>query len=282
MWRAAAVGAVAAVTMAGMIVNAAPASAAAWPPEYETVTNTSAFDSLLYKSVTVTCPAGKRVIGTGFSIDGSADHVVLDDLIPNTTSVTVGAGEDLAGSDDPWSVTAQAVCANWWSGLEIVSATSSYRSGDINDAEVSCPNDKRVVGTGVALRNGWGEIAVRDLAVRKNMTGVYARATRGRGPYEARWSVTAYAICTFPPGRTDYDWTDSAIDSVSPKDMIAACPSGSIVLGQGWATYFDVVVLRRALIRDGSVPGTYLTAGEEPPGWDNRWVFSSQPICFRT
>lgn len=68
------------------------------------------------KSVTVSCPAGRKVTGLGGEIDGARGEVVIDDYTPNEslTSVTVTAFEalDLDGAfTGNWSVRAYALCA---------------------------------------------------------------------------------------------------------------------------------------------------------------------------
>jgi hypothetical protein len=82
-------------------------------PGLERVSAVSATDSAVSKSVTATCPAGKKVVGTGHEINNGKGQVVLDDVVPSQdlTSVRVEAFEDQDGTTNPWSVTAHAVCA---------------------------------------------------------------------------------------------------------------------------------------------------------------------------
>ena len=78
---------------AGVLAQASPASAAF--PDRETVAASSASNSV-DKGVTVTCPAGKRVVGSGADIGGypaGRGAVVLDDVIPTSTTVTAYAYE---------------------------------------------------------------------------------------------------------------------------------------------------------------------------------------------
>ncbi|WP_405064521.1 hypothetical protein OG474_23475 [Kribbella sp. NBC_01505] len=82
-------------------------------PGLQRVSATSVSDSTNYKSVTATCPAGKKVVGTGHEITGAQGQVYLDDVAPNPalTSVRVDAWEDQDGTAGNWSITAYAVCA---------------------------------------------------------------------------------------------------------------------------------------------------------------------------
>jgi hypothetical protein len=75
-------------------------------------------NSVSSKQATATCPSGKVLVGTGFDIFGgkSGDspnqvtNVMMDFVIPGSTSVTAAAYEDEATSAN-WSVKAIAICA---------------------------------------------------------------------------------------------------------------------------------------------------------------------------
>ncbi|TDB89409.1 hypothetical protein E1264_08320 [Actinomadura sp. KC216] len=80
------------------------------------VFGSSANDSTTPKSATATCPAGTRVHAGSSSIGGFPDtnSLIRERVVPNTalTSVTATGRETPgAGSPDPWSVTAYAICA---------------------------------------------------------------------------------------------------------------------------------------------------------------------------
>ena len=65
------------------------------------------------KAVTVSCPAGKKVLSAGADVNPGNGDVLIDDVRPNADlqSVTVNALEDETGNATNWSVTAYAVCA---------------------------------------------------------------------------------------------------------------------------------------------------------------------------
>ncbi|KAB2340532.1 hypothetical protein [Actinomadura rudentiformis] len=84
-------------------------------PGRTVVYGSSANDSTTPKSATATCPAGTRVHAGSASIGGFPDtnSLVRERIIPNAalTSVTATGRETAgAGSPDPWSVTAYAIC----------------------------------------------------------------------------------------------------------------------------------------------------------------------------
>jgi len=78
----------------------------------------SAENSVSSKQATATCPSGKVLVGTGFDIFGGKSgtspnqetDVMMDFVIPGSTSVTAAAYEDEATSAN-WSVKAIAICA---------------------------------------------------------------------------------------------------------------------------------------------------------------------------
>ncbi|WP_157979820.1 hypothetical protein [Kribbella monticola] len=82
-------------------------------PGLERVAATSPTDSATDKSVTATCPAGKKVVGTGHELTNAKGQVLLDDVVPSEdlTSVRAEAFEDQDGTTAAWSLTAYAVCA---------------------------------------------------------------------------------------------------------------------------------------------------------------------------
>jgi hypothetical protein len=89
--------------------SATPASAAI--PGLQIVKTPSVDNSANAKSVTASCPFGKRVIGAGADLDNGVGNVMIDDLIPNPTSVKVSAYEDDNGAPTVWRINAYAICA---------------------------------------------------------------------------------------------------------------------------------------------------------------------------
>jgi hypothetical protein len=78
----------------------------------------SAENSVSSKQATASCPSGKVLVGTGFDIFGAKSgtspnqetDVMIDFVIPGSTSVTAAAYEDEPTSAN-WSVKAIAICA---------------------------------------------------------------------------------------------------------------------------------------------------------------------------
>ncbi len=76
----------------------------------------SASNSSDFRSVTASCPSGKRLTGAGFELAGATGEAVIDDFRPNggpaaaPTNVLSGAYEEDAFAGN-WSNTAYAICA---------------------------------------------------------------------------------------------------------------------------------------------------------------------------
>ena len=70
------------------------------------------------RDVVATCPTGKRVIGTGFDIDGAGGAVAIDEVRPITdqqavraTAFEIRPGSAGPGTDNDWRLTVIAICA---------------------------------------------------------------------------------------------------------------------------------------------------------------------------
>ncbi|MEV4664454.1 hypothetical protein AB0J85_21200 [Micromonospora echinofusca] len=82
-------------------------------PGEQRVIDDSAYSSAATRSITATCPAGKRVHGVGGEILGGDGQVRLTQMRATTsTTVTVSAAEDEDGFSSNWKVRAYAVCAS--------------------------------------------------------------------------------------------------------------------------------------------------------------------------
>lgn len=206
-------------------------AAAAAVPGLQVVSAVSTGGSTSPRSVTAHCPAGKRVVGTGFYLDGAAAQVVLDDLIPTAGSVTATGYEDQDGTADDWWIRAFAVCADPLPGLEIVSVTSGPGSV-ARSTTAACPTGKQALGGGAAATGGLGQVVLD--AMMPAASTVSATAYEDSDGTAATWSLTAYAICATAPAGL------AAVTATSPATMnfqqssSPACPAGTAALGTGW------------------------------------------------
>lgn len=85
----------------------------------EQVVGFSPFNSTSPKTRTVSCPAGKQVVGTGYNLNVAfggnpvEQHLQATYVLPtpDNSGVTVGATEDAAGTASNWNIVAVAQCA---------------------------------------------------------------------------------------------------------------------------------------------------------------------------
>ncbi len=145
--------------------------------------------------VHLSCPSGKKVIGTGAAAVGGG-HFLIRSIVPSADltelSVEVGGDEVASGA---YSAYAYAICVNPVAGQQRVSATTAANSIS-KGISVACPAGKKLHGTGGDHTAGgeahfdriglWGPGAVSgsDVAVIEDATG-----------FAENWTATAYAIC---------------------------------------------------------------------------------------
>lgn len=163
----------------------------------------SPLDSQGDKSVSVSCPAGKKVLGAGGGQwDNATAPLVIDDLFPsgNLETVTVRVIEEEPTSVN-WTIVAQAVCARPPPGLQRVSATSATNSAIHKIAAVSCPSGKRLTGLGGRISGGGGRVRITELRPLGSgaLTAVRVRADEAHTGYSQSWFVQAYGICATAP-----------------------------------------------------------------------------------
>jgi hypothetical protein len=169
-------------------------------PGLEQVADSVPFDNSSPKSVTVSCPAGKRVVGAGRDIAGGLGEVVMNSTPnPTLTSVTVSGFEDEDGFAGDWGVAAIAVCASPPPGLQRVAATSEFHSeGEVKTVSARCPAGKNLLGTGAEITGGGGQVVLDDILPNAALTSVLATGVEDQNGFAGDWSVTSYAICANP------------------------------------------------------------------------------------
>ena len=82
------------------------------PSGLQRVTATSVPGSDEFASTSVSCPAGKHLVGTGGEVVGGLGEVLLDEVSADAalTRTKVAGFEDQTGFDHDWRVTAYAIC----------------------------------------------------------------------------------------------------------------------------------------------------------------------------
>jgi hypothetical protein len=149
------------------------------------------------KTVSVACPAGKRVVGAAGEIYNGLGQVLLDDTRPSAdlTTVTVNAHTDETGTFRSWSLTARAICANPLPGLERVTGTSPLDSSTTKGGTAFCPAGKYALSAAFDINTMNRQVLLRYVGTDNLLTLATATAVEDATGNTASWSVTAYGIC---------------------------------------------------------------------------------------
>jgi hypothetical protein len=248
------------------------------PPGLERVAATSPLNSA-NKSVSVSCPAGKRVLGAGADLNTFNGQVILDDLRPNAalTSVTVNGVEDETGNPANWSLTAYAVCANPVAGLERIAQTSPLDSSQAKFVSPSCPGGKVLTGVGADINSLNGQVLLDVLDAAGGGAGnVAVEAIEDETGNSANWSVTAYGICA--PGVLR-EFVTSVADSGSKNVNVTCADPDMRVTGLGAAVLdgdSEVLIER---FRPDPANNALSTAFEDDGGFAGSWQLSGNAVC---
>jgi hypothetical protein len=200
------------------------------PPGLERVLAESPFTSL-NKSVTATCPAGKRLLGAGGEIFAGGNQVVLEDVrVSSLTGVTAQGVEDQDGTAGNWFARAYAICANPVHLLERVAATSPTDSSRDKSATATCSPGKRVVGAGSEIGGGGGQVVMDDLRPNAALDSVTVTGFEDGDGTTGNWFVRAIAICAAASQRVV---AVSPNDSSGFKELFPDCPSDMRQTGGG-------------------------------------------------
>jgi hypothetical protein len=208
------------LALAGALVAASPAQAVA---DIDAVSQGSPENSNTFKTVLVSCPTGKKVYGTGATIQGGFGNVVIDDIFPtpDLSGVVVTAYENGAYAGN-WRVIARATCGSPAPGLQLAtpvsSATNSLTS---KDAIATCPGNTRLIGSGAEVTGALGAVFIRAMIPQPENDRTIVRASEDEA-FTGNWSVTAYAICVNELfGQNPFQVSPSNSDS--PKQVSQSC-----------------------------------------------------------
>jgi hypothetical protein len=283
------VGSFTALVAAAAAVAVTPTAAFAAVPGLIYVNANTGFDSNVYKSLTVSCPAGTQIIGGGYDLVGAEGSVVLDDFIPSTQGLTVGAGEVVGpgepsdGTTETWQIRATAVCANPPPGYIIISNPSAFAPGRTRATTANCPAGTFAIGAGASLSNGFGQISISDLTYGAHSAS--AGAIDDEDGYSGSWSITAYAICANAlPGLQII--TAFSTHGSGPLNFATAFCPGQQVLGTGWSVFLGDLAVARQLLNihadiagGGANPSVTAFASEDANGYSGDWQVYAQAVC---
>ncbi|MBF9127904.1 hypothetical protein I0C86_02655 [Plantactinospora sp. S1510] len=177
------------------------------------------------------------VFAAGARVVNGNGGVVLTAMVPNPelTSVTVTATAR-TGYEGDWSLMAFAICDR--SGTPPVRRAATVESA--STAEVDCPDDTRLVGTGFRFEGSVDQTYVDEVAFGSGLGGVRVH-TGGVAPE----SLTAFGVCKEPTQMTGQPGArveaSSAHDGTWPKTAATDDPNpdqhvygiGASVVGSG-------------------------------------------------
>lgn len=161
------------------------------------VSFSTASDSSAAKTATATCPAGKKVVGTGARLIGDAGQVLIDDIQPSAglTSVTTTAYEDGTGYAGNWTLYAYATCANPLANQSLQSADTLPADSTDDAVGVACPAGTEVHGIGGLINGATGRVMYGGLYPSADLSTAVAVTIEQNGGFGGNWYTRVYAIC---------------------------------------------------------------------------------------
>ncbi|HZM82665.1 MAG TPA: hypothetical protein VFC19_43665 [Candidatus Limnocylindrales bacterium] len=231
------------------------------------------------KTVTVSCPANTKLYSASGRINNGLGHVTMDDIVPHAdlTAVTVLAYETDA-YDEPWTVTAFAICGSATPNLQRIVFTSPSDAVSPKIARAGCPPGTKLYGLGGKVSGAPGRVFLDDLIPDIGLNFAEVKAYENEA--DPDWSVTAYAICGNPAATMQrVTAADGPRAAVGLTVDSPACPAGTRLHGVGGEIIdgFGDVVL------DDLTPNGALTAatvtGYTSGGADRTWSVRSYGIC---
>lgn len=237
----------------GALASAAALAGLLWVTPASAVANmegvlgtASATNSVASKTVTASCPAGKKFYVGGAQIDiAAADSgkVTLHSVTYNAalTTLTVEAVEvGTLGYSGTWSVRARGICGTPVANMTLATATGAQSVSDSKSTQAACPAGKVSYGVGFRLTGaGRGVIFVNGAIQRviggaSDPNGSLARAVVDNLGFASSWGLDAQAICGDKAGGYQRLSTSTSFDQVTPKTLSVVCPAGKRVHGHGW------------------------------------------------
>lgn len=229
--------------IAVQLAGAAPASAVTG---LHRATGSSQVNSQSPKGAVAFCEEGENVVGGGGwvqAVGAGSRRLTLTHLVPGDFGARDGyavtGSETTPGITDSWYVRAYALCApaTSLSGYRIVPSPPANPSrSPVQTTAAVCPAGQRVLGTGGAINNPGGQVALQ--VSRASGPGDIARvqAHADASGYDDPWSVTSYAVCVNPPSGYEVVYGESPQRaSESEKFAVAECPGNKRVHGAGAA-----------------------------------------------
>lgn len=275
-----ALGLVAATVLATQLAVTVPAGAALAGLTRVTSTGPSNSD---WKTWQATCPADTVLLAGGGRINGAVGQTVMDTMVPvlgltDIYSVT-GREDDSPGFGGNWSITASAICARPPAGWEHAELATAWNSNTSKGLTVHCPLGKELLGVGVEVNGGLGQVVVDDVRPSADLSNVTITAIEDGTGYAANWQLRGEVVCVSPPvGLTRVSGL-GVLDSTAVKSAVATCPAGKLVHGVGGEIDNGSGQVRMTGIEPISDTQVRVTAAEDEDGFAGNWAPRAYAIC---
>ena len=266
------------------------ASQAEAVPGLQRTTKTSLSNSNTSKTVTATCPIGKRVLGGGGTVIGGRGQVVLERLEPVQTATNdrfvVGAREDGTGFSGSWRLTAYALCANPLPAYAILPSTSGSASSNSPQSTISFCIGQTQVGFGGRINGGAGQVHLANLVRDSNgdIDFTLIAALEDANGFAGAWNATAYAVCANTPANLAPATATSPASSAN-KSVTVSCPAGARVhsaggqlLPAGSGPVDPSLVIDKVAI-DAQLRSVTVRAVEDETGTAANWAVRALALC---
>ncbi|XTZ13447.1 hypothetical protein ACQSSU_18125 [Micromonospora echinospora] len=271
---------VSATALTTQLTLVAPAAAAL--PGLTRVTSTGPSNSD-WKTWQAACPADTLLIGGGGRLNGGDGQVVMDIMVPvfgatDVYSVT-GREDDAPGFAGNWSITATALCAQPPVGWEHAEGATVWNSNSSKTITVGCPSGKQVLGAGVEVNGGLGQVMVDDLRPAADLSSVSFTAIEDSTGHSGTWQIRGEVICVTPPAGLNRVSGLGVLDSTPVKSAVATCPTGQRVHGVGGEVDSGAGQVRMTGVDLLSDTQVRVTAAEDEDGFAGNWAPRAYAIC---
>lgn len=248
----------------------------------QTVGTSTGFDSPVWKSVTAECPPGKSVLNGGGDITGGDNKVLFDGIyLDHSQNQVTVTGKEIgsSGTSGSWALTAYATCADTPSGLVLAAGASLSNSSSPKTAHADCPPGTVMLGNGMDIVGGQGEVGAYAIEPVKDSAGHPVGVDVWAGEIETftgSWEVHAQIMCADEGYQPQVVHAQGQLIQAGYNGLTVERPAQLVATGGGYAALswgVDTVVVN-------SYHMGYMDAYPSTP--DDIWETGAYAICVHT
>ncbi|WDZ83627.1 hypothetical protein [Micromonospora cathayae] len=235
-----------------------------------------------WKTRQANCPTDTLLVAGGGRVNGATGQVVMDTMLPvlgatDGYSVT-GREDDAPGFTGDWSITATALCAREPAGWELAESTTPWSSAS-KALTVFCPLGKQLLGVGLEINGGLGQVVVDEVRPSADLSQVTLTAIEDGTGYADEWQIRGKVICVSPLAGLARVAGIGVLDSNPVKSATATCPAGKLVHGVGGEIDGGAGQVRLTGLEPISDTQVRVTAAEDEDGFTGNWAPRAYAIC---